>query len=135
MIFYYSYRQLFSIFIFRLIPSLLFLYIALWIGEVFWFVTILLWLEAVVEVILRNRKGYCKITEQEFLELGILFSKRMNLADIKQIYSYDGEWVFRNVEHEIRIKRNHIRKSQLIFFDEKISEITSHIKLSSLSDS
>lgn len=123
MLFHYSHKKLFSIFLVRFIPSLVFLYIALWVGEVFWIATILLWVEALMEVVWRNTKGYCKITEDHISSIRIFDRKKIDISDIRQVFTYDGEWTFRNAEKEIRINRNYIRKSQLNHFDEKIKEI------------
>ncbi len=123
MLFHYSYKKLFNIFLIRILPSLFFLYIALWLGEVFWIATIALWVEAIVEVALRHLKGYCKINQEEITVIRLFFPKTMKIADIKRSFSYDGEWAFRNAEDEIRIHRNQIRKSQLNSFDEMINAI------------
>lgn len=128
MLFHYSYKKLFNIFLIRLIPSLIFLYIALWVGEVFWVATVALWVEAVVEIIIRHGKGYCKIDQEEISTINFFFSKRMKISDIKRSFTYDGEWAFISTDSEIRLNRNQIRHSQRSDFDEQIKRIHRAIK-------
>lgn len=128
MLFHYSYKKLVHIFLIRLIPSLLFLYIALWVGDVFWVATVVLWIEAVVEIIIRHMRGYCKIDREEISTINVFFPKRMRISDIKRSFTYDGEWAFISADSEIRLDRNQIRHSQRIDFEEQIKRIHSTIK-------
>ncbi len=128
MLFHYSYKKLFNIFLIRMIPSLVFLYIALWIGEVFWVATIALWVEAVVEVALRHWKGYCRIDQDEISTVNVFFPKGMKISEIKRSFTYDGEWAFISKDAELRLNRNQIRQHQRIEFEKQIKRIHSAIE-------
>jgi len=127
MLFHYSYKKLANIFLIRLLPSLVFLYIALWVGEVFWIATIALWVEAIVEIFIRHWKGYCRIDPEEISTINVFFPKRMKISEIKRSFTYDGEWAYISKEAEIRLDRNQIRPNQRMDFDEKVKGIHSTI--------
>lgn len=124
MIFSYSNKKLFTIFLIRLAPTVLFLFFALLLGEIFWVVTILFWMEAILEIIYRYVKGYAKITSDEIILLeNLLFRRSVQIEDVYLTLSYDDEWAFRTKEKEVRINKKFIRKNQRAFFDEELKRI------------
>ena len=124
MIFSYSNKKLFTIFLIRLAPTVLFLFFALLLGEIFWVVTILFWMEAILEIIYRYVKGYAKITSDEIILLeNLLFRRSVQIDDVYLTLSYDDEWAFRTKEKEVRINKKFIRKNQRAFFDEELKRI------------
>ena len=124
MLFHYSTKKLLSLFLIRFIPSLIFLYIALWVGEVFWIATILLWVEAIIEIGYRNWKGYCKITEDQIHFFGNpIFPKSVHIEEVYLTLSYDDEWTFRTKEKEIRIDTDYILKKERADFDTQLKRI------------
>ncbi|MGB6083491.1 hypothetical protein [Moheibacter sp.] len=124
MIFNYSNKKLFTIFLIRLAPTVLFLFFALLLGEIFWVVTILFWMEAILEIIYRYVKGYAKITSDEIILLeNLLFRRSVQIEDVYLTLSYDDEWAFRTKEKEVRINKKFIRKNQRAFFDEELKRI------------
>lgn len=129
MIFYYSNKKLFTIFLLRLAPTVLFLFLALLLGEIFWVATILFWVEAVIEIIYRYIKGYTKITSDKIILLeNILFRRSVQIEDVYLTLSYDDEWAFRTKEKEVRINKKFIRKNQREGFDEELKRIRVSVK-------
>ena len=96
----------------RFLPSLPFLFFALYFGEVFWVGVIALWLEAVIEVYLTSKKGYFKLTDGQMKTLGLLSSKIMDIKDVKTTYVYNHEWTFQSSEQEMRLNKDWVRKDQ-----------------------
>lgn len=124
MIFYYSNKKLFTIFLLRLAPTVLFLFLALLLGEIFWVATLLFWVEAVIEIIYRYIKGYAKITSDEIILMeNLLFRRSVQIEDVYLTLSYDDEWAFRTKEKEVRINKKFIRKNQRAIFDNELKRI------------
>lgn len=112
MIFYYSKQRLFKLFLFRFLPSIPFLLVALYFGEVFWVGVIVLWLEAVIEVYLTHKKGYFTLNEGQIKTLGLLFSKKLEIKEVNTTYVYNNEWTFQSSEQEIRLNKSWVRQDQ-----------------------
>lgn len=124
--FNYSSRRLLMIFLSRLAPSLIFWYLALLWGEAFWVVTILLWVEAVVETLYWWKRGYLTIVENQIVKHLFLFNIKLDVSQVSHVFTYGNEWTFTPAEvsqMEIKVLKNHVNPAQRTLLDEKLNEI------------
>lgn len=118
MTFYYSSLKLRRHFLIRFAPSIVFLLLALLFGFEFWIVVFVLWAEAVAEVWIMKKRGYFKI-EETFIRNRSLFNPiKIKFEEIRQIFTYDGEWTFRARTKELRLQLRNIREDQRAEFME-----------------
>jgi hypothetical protein len=129
MLFHYSTSRLLTLFVIRFLPTIPFFFLALGIGEVFWFGIAFLWFLLMGEMAWYIKKGYRKISPEE-LENFSLFNKTIiPRKELKNILSYNNEWAIRTHDTEIRINRNHIRKDQRAEFDRLLAELQKQVKV------
>ena len=127
--FNYSTSRLLVILFNRLVPTVLFVIPALFWGGIFWVVTAIFWLEAIVEIFLRYKNGYSRIEKDYVQTQNLVFTKRVYVSEIIYVFTYDQEWTFRTKETEIRIDKKRIQKSQRNLFDQMIQEFRSQIQI------
>lgn len=112
--FKYSNKKLFSVFLTRLTPSLLFWYFALIWGNVFLFISILLTIEAIIEVLWLNFRGYLTIDENQIQKHLLLITDKLSIEEIDEVFVYDNEWTFtpNNKKIEIKLFKNYVSHKQ-----------------------
>ncbi|MFA7617048.1 MAG: hypothetical protein WCY16_10755, partial [Weeksellaceae bacterium] len=92
--FNYSNKRLFTLFLIRFLPSLVFWYFALLWGEIFWIITILMWIEAVAETILWKRRGYLTVDENQIQKHLLFLTDKLNSDEVDEVFAYGNEWTF-----------------------------------------
>lgn len=114
----------------RFLPSLIFLYLALLWGNIFWLVTIILWLEAIVEIIFRYWRGYLTLNENQIQKHLLFVTDKLSIDEINEVFVYGNEWTFTSKKglFEIKLIKNYISKSRQKQLDEILDEFWSNIR-------
>lgn len=101
----------------------------LW-GNIFWLVTIILWLEAIVEIIFRYWRGYLTLNENQIQKHLLFVTDKLSIDEINEVFVYGNEWTFTSKKglFEIKLIKNYISKSRQKQLDEILDEFWSNIR-------
>lgn len=123
----YSTKKLATLLIIRLLPWLLFLFLALKFGEVFWVGAVAVLVEALVEVGWKAKIAYVKIDSTRVKLMGIFKSTEIKWDEVRTTYVYNNEWTFRTLDTEVRINANWVNPSQRETLKAELNEIRAQI--------
>jgi len=128
--FNYSNKRLLTLFLIRFLPSLVFWYFALLWGEIFWGITILMWLEAVVETVWWLRRGYLTVDENQIQKHLLLLTDKLNADEVAEVFAYGNEWTFtpKNNKMEIKLMKNFVAPSQQKELDEILNKFWENVR-------
>lgn len=107
----------------RLAPALFFYYLALILHEAFYIGSILLILEAIVEIYFLHKRGYAIIEDDKITKMNLLGQKSIETEDVLSTFVYNDEWTFRSQNQEIRLDKNFVKKEQQSIMVEKMAKL------------
>lgn len=128
--FNYSNKRLLTLFLIRFLPSLVFWYFALLWGEIFWIITILMWLEAVVETVWWQRRGYLTVDENQIQKHLLFLTDKLNADEVDEVFAYGNEWTFtpKNKKLEIKLMKNYVAPAQQKQLDEMLNRFWDNVR-------
>lgn len=128
--FNYSNKRLLTLFLIRFLPSLVFWYFALLWGEIFWIITILMWLEAVVETVWWQRRGYLTVDENQIQKHLLFLTDKLNADEVDEVFAYGNEWTFtpKNKKIEIKLMKNYVAPAQQKQLDEMLNRFWDNVR-------
>ncbi|MGB3453107.1 MAG: hypothetical protein WBA59_04700 [Moheibacter sp.] len=128
--FNYSNKRLLTLFLIRFLPSLVFWYFALLWGEIFWIITILMWLEAIVETVWWQRRGYLTIDENQIQKHLLFLTDKLNADEVDEVFAYGNEWTFtpKNKKIEIKLMKNYVAPAQQKQLDEMLNRFWDNVR-------
>lgn len=128
--FNYSNKRLLTLFLIRFLPSLVFWYFALLWGEIFWIITILMWLEAIVETIWWQKRGYLTVDENQIQKHLLFLTDKLNADEVDEVFAYGNEWTFtpKNKKIEIKLMKNYVAPAQQKELDEVLNKFWDSVR-------
>lgn len=128
--FNYSNKRLLTLFLIRFLPSLVFWYFALLWGEIFWIITIIMWLEAVVETVIWQRRGYLTVDENQIQKHLLFLTDKLNADEVDEVFAYGNEWTFtpKNKKIEIKLMKNFVAPAQQKELDELLNKFWDNVR-------
>ncbi|MBW7870765.1 MAG: hypothetical protein H3C39_06870 [Flavobacteriia bacterium] len=128
--FNYSNKRLLTLFLIRFLPSLVFWYFALLWGEIFWIITILMWLEAIVETVWWQRRGYLTVDENQIQKHLLFLTDKLNADEVDEVFAYGNEWTFtpKNKKIEIKLMKNYVAPAQQKQLDEMLNRFWDNVR-------
>lgn len=78
------------------------------------FISILLTIEAIIEVLWLNFRGYLTIDENQIQKHLLLITDKLSIEEIDEVFVYDNEWTFtpNNKKIEIKLFKNYVSHKQ-----------------------
>lgn len=128
--FNYSNKRLLTLFLIRFLPSLVFWYFALLWGEIFWIITILIWLEAIVETVWWQRRGYLTVDENQIQKHLLFLTDKLNADEVDEVFAYGNEWTFtpKNKKIEIKLMKNYVAPAEQKQLDEMLNRFWDNVR-------
>ncbi len=128
--FNYSVSHLMQILGVRLLPSIPFLICAFIFGNIFWIATLLLWIEAIAEIIYRKNRGYLWLDGKQIRRKLLFVTDNMDVAGVKEVFVYGDEWNFIPKEGliDIRLNIKNVEESQRNKLKELLNEFWNNIR-------
>lgn len=128
--FNYSNKRLLTLFLIRFLPSLVFWYFALLWGEIFWIITIFMWIEAIVETFLWQRRGYLTVDENQIQKHLLFLTDKLNSDEVDEVFAYGNEWTFtpKNKKLEIKLMKNYVASAQQKELDEILNKFWESVR-------